>query len=314
MARKPRLHIPGGIYHVILRGNARADVFFDPADRTRFHSLLAEGSVRFGYGILAFCLMTNHVHLALRAGRLPLSAGMHNLDFRYTRHINRQHGRVGHLFQGRFGAFLVDGDAYLLELVRYIHLNPVRAGLVIDPADYAYSSHRAYLGRSDVPFLHTEPVLRLFDSEPAGARRRYAEFMNSMDGGNHGPAFRGGELDPRIAGGEHFVRQSLARAGEAPDKLVVPLDRIVEAVCRERQVCRVALREGRRSPALTDARGRIAWLAAHQAGLSMTVIARELGRDPSTVCRLAAMIERRLHHDPALAEALAGLRNAVVQA
>jgi REP element-mobilizing transposase RayT len=314
MARKPRLHIPGGIYHVILRGNARAEVFFDPADRARFHSLLAEGSVRFGYRILAFCLMTNHVHLAVRVGCLPLSAGMHNLNFRYTRHINRHHGRVGHLFQGRYGAFLVDGDTYLLALVRYIHLNPVRAGIVFDPADYPYSSHRAYLGRTDVPFLHTEPVLRLFDPEPACARRRYARFIDSTDGDHHARTFRGGALDPRIEGSEAFVRLALARAGEAADRLVAPLDRIIEVVCRERQVCRLALSDGQRSSALTDARGRIAWLAARQAGLSMTLIAGGLGRDPSTICRLVAMIERRLPHDPPLANELAGLRNAVVQA
>ena len=127
MARKPRLHIPGGLYHVILRGNAQQDVFFTPADRRCFYELLTEGTARFDYRVHAFCLMTNHLHLALQVGDLELSAGMQNLSFRYTRYLNTRLNRVGHLFQGRFKAFLVDQDRYGLALVRYLHLNPVRA-------------------------------------------------------------------------------------------------------------------------------------------------------------------------------------------
>ena len=130
MARKPRLHLPGGLYHVILRGNARQDVFLTPSDRAYFYALLAEGVVRFGYRVHAFCLMSNHLHLALQAGDSALSAGMQNLSFRYTRYLNARLGRVGHVFQGRFKAYLVDQDRYGLALVRYLHLNSVRAGLV----------------------------------------------------------------------------------------------------------------------------------------------------------------------------------------
>ena len=117
MALKPRLHLPGGLYHVILRGNARQDVFFAPGDRSAFYALLAECVVRFGYRVHAFCLMTKHVHLALHAGESPLSAGMQNLGFRYTRYLNTRLSRVGHVFQGRFKAYLVDQDKYGLALV-----------------------------------------------------------------------------------------------------------------------------------------------------------------------------------------------------
>jgi len=151
MARKPRLHVPGGLYHVILRGNARQDIFFAPRDRTLFYELLQEGVTRFGYRVHAFCLMTNHVHLALQTGDQVLSAGMQNLSFRYARYANQRLDRVGHLFQGRFKAFLVDQDAYGLALVRYIHLNPVRARLVSQAAAYPWSSHRAYLGDQKLP-------------------------------------------------------------------------------------------------------------------------------------------------------------------
>ena len=107
MARKPRLHVPGGLYHVILRGNARQDVFLTPGDRHFFYELLADGVPRFGYRVNAFCLMTNHLHLALQAGEAGLSAGMQNLSFRYARRFNARLGRTGHVFQGRFKAYLV---------------------------------------------------------------------------------------------------------------------------------------------------------------------------------------------------------------
>ena len=115
------------------------------ADRSFFYRLLEEGTRRFDYRVHAFCLMNNHLHLAMQAGEQPLSKGVQNLSFRYTRHINRRLDRVGHLFQGRYKALLVDEQSYGLELVRYIHLNPVRAQLVRDPARYAYSGHLGYL-------------------------------------------------------------------------------------------------------------------------------------------------------------------------
>ena len=142
MARKPRLHVPGGLYHVILRGNAKQDVFFSAGDRKYFYELLAEGVLRFGYRVHAFCLMSNHLHLALQAGEDSLSSAMQNLSFRYTRYLNARLGRVGHVFQGRFKAYLVDQDRYGLALVRYIHLNPVRAKTVRQPGAYAWSRDR----------------------------------------------------------------------------------------------------------------------------------------------------------------------------
>ncbi len=148
MARKPRVHVPGGVYHVILRGNGGQDIFFRKEDRGELCRLLAEGTDRFEYRVHAYCLMTNHLHLAVEAGQVPLSRGMQNLSFRYTRWINRREKRTGHLFQGRYKALLVDRDAYLLELVRYIHLNPVRAELVDDPVDYPWSGRRGYLAKA----------------------------------------------------------------------------------------------------------------------------------------------------------------------
>lgn len=169
MARPPRLHLAGGLYHVVLRGNARQDIFFDDDDRHRFYGLLEQGGRRYGHRIHAFCGMTHRVPLAMQAAQARLSRAMHYLSFRYARRFNDRYRRVGHLFQGRYQAILVDRDRYRLELVRDIHLNPVRAGLVGDPADYRWSGHGAYLGRD----------------HPLGNHRSGAELVRAARG--HGP-------------------------------------------------------------------------------------------------------------------------------
>ena len=124
MARRPRFHLPFGIYHVMLRGNDGLPIFFSDADRCRMSLLLQEGVEQFSHYIHAFCFMSNHIHLAIQVRETSISRIMQNLAFRYARYINKKYDRVGHLFQGRFKSIIVDGNRYLKELVRYIHLNP----------------------------------------------------------------------------------------------------------------------------------------------------------------------------------------------
>ena len=124
MARRARIHYPGAIYHVMLRGNGGQDIFFDDSDRVRFYELLEEGVERFHVRIPAFCLMGNHAHLVVQVAEIPLSRLIRNVSFRYTRYRNAKERRTGHLFQGRYKAIVFDEESYLEELVRYIHLNP----------------------------------------------------------------------------------------------------------------------------------------------------------------------------------------------
>ena len=138
MARKPRIHYPGACYHVMLRGNGGQDIFKDDTGHTRFLLLLQENVERFSCRIHAFCLRSNHIHLAIQVSDISLSRIMQNICSRYTRNFNRKHGVTGHLFQGRFKALLLDADNYLLELVRYIHLNPVRAAMVELPENHPW--------------------------------------------------------------------------------------------------------------------------------------------------------------------------------
>ena len=142
MTRKSRYHVPGAFYHVMLRGNDGQEIFFSDADRCRMCLLIQQGVERYGHRIHAFCFMSNHIHLLLQVGDIHISKIMHNLAFRYSQKTNRQYSKIGHLFQGRFKACLVEETSYFLRLLRYIHMNPVRAGLVKIAALYSISQSR----------------------------------------------------------------------------------------------------------------------------------------------------------------------------
>ena len=146
MARPLRVEFPGALYHLTARGNARGAIFLDDEDRQGFLSVLGSVIDRFGWICHAYCLMGNHYHLMVETPSANLSKGARQLNGVYTQRFNRRHRRVGHLLQGRYKAILVERDSYLLELCRYIVLNPVRAGTVRRAGDYRWSSYRATAG------------------------------------------------------------------------------------------------------------------------------------------------------------------------
>lgn len=178
MSRPLRIAFPGAIYHVTSRGNARAAVFIGDEDRQQFLRLLAKCIERFNWICHAYCLMDNHYHLLIETPDANLKEGMRQLNGVYTQKFNHAHGRVGHVFQGRYKAILVDKNSYLLELCRYIVLNPVRAKMVTEPGLHAWSSYNATLGRTNCPaWLQTDWLLQQFASRKTHARQRYAEFV-----------------------------------------------------------------------------------------------------------------------------------------
>ena len=178
MTRPLRIEFPGAIYHVTSRGNARAPIVEDDADRELMLETLSQVVERFNWICHAYCLMGNHYHLMIETPDANLTAGMRQLNGVYTQRFNRRHRRVGHLFQGRFKAILVDRDSYLLELCRYVVLNPVRAKMVKRAGDYRWSSYRATVGMTEAPsFLRCEWVLSQFAQSQTVARRRYREFV-----------------------------------------------------------------------------------------------------------------------------------------
>jgi len=173
MARPLRIEFPGALYHVTSRGNAREPIFFGDVDRESFLRILGDAIQRCHWVCHAYCLMPNHYHLLVETPEVNLSRGMRQVNGVYTQRFNRTHDRVGHVLQGRFGAVLVERDTHLLELARYVVLNPVRAGLADRAEAYPWSSLRATLGVAPVPFwLETRALLTRF-----GSRERYLEFV-----------------------------------------------------------------------------------------------------------------------------------------
>lgn len=294
MARKPRIHADGALYHVMLRGNAGQSIFLVDDDRDAFEALVADGVSRFGHRIHAYCWMGNHVHLAIQVADTPLSKIMQNLAFRYTRFINRREKRIGHLFQGRFKALLVDADSYLLELIRYIHLNPVRAKLVADPSDYAWSGHLAYLGKIAKPWLTTDWGLAQF-----GSSSRYADFVHAGLHEGHREEFHRGRLEGAILGGDDFVEKIIFREA-ALETRRLSLEVILAAVAHAWGVSRDALPSSSRVRTIAQARSAAAYLVAEYGGDTLSALGRLLNRDVSTLSNGAQTIRAALPSDLAM--------------
>jgi putative transposase len=180
MARPLRIEFAGALYHITARGNERRDIFLGNIDddRAAFLDVLAATCERFRWTCHAYCLMTNHYHLLMETADANLSQGMRQLNGVYTQHVNRTHGRVGHLFQGRFKGILVERESYLLELARYMVLNPVRAGIVPTPGDWPWSSYQATVGEAPAPaFLGTDWLLQPFADSKEEAVAAYRRFV-----------------------------------------------------------------------------------------------------------------------------------------
>ena len=308
MARKPRIYYPTELYHVILRGNARQDIFFDDEDRYRFHLLLQEVIERYEYRVHAFCLMTNHVHLAIQVGAVPLSRGIQNLSFRYSRWVNWRQGRTGHLFQGRYKALLVDTGEYLLTLIRYIHLNPVRCGLVTNPSEYRWSSQRAYCGMEILPWLTVEPTLASFGEKIGQARSRFEKFVMDGVAEGHCPNFHGvSGSDSRLLGDDAFVESILAQAEQRKVTKVMAVQ-LLSAVYSVYNLADGAITSGSRRA--SEARSMAAWVASQTTGCTIAEIAKAAMREPSSLSSAAKRIETRARKDNQLRqlrERIAGL-------
>jgi putative transposase len=178
MARALRTDFPGALHHVTSRGNERRPIFFDDRDRLMFLSFLGQAVLRFGWSLSAYVLMTNHFHLVVQTSEANLSRGMHWLNTAYVVWFNRRHQRSGHLYQGRFKAFLIEKETYFMEVLRYVVLNPVRAGMVERPDDYPWSSYRATAGLETAPdWLDLANALGPFAPDREIAEAYYREFV-----------------------------------------------------------------------------------------------------------------------------------------
>jgi putative transposase len=183
MARPLRVEYPGAVYHVTCRGNAGDKVFFVDPDRELFLELLADVVERFTWRCHAYCQMTNHYHLLIETLEPTLSLGMRQLNGVYTQDFNRRHRRTGHVLQGRFKSILVERDEYLLELARYVVLNPVRAKMTRSARDWPWSSYRATAGLEEArSFLTTDWILEQLGASKVKAQKAYRKFVSEGHG------------------------------------------------------------------------------------------------------------------------------------
>ena len=180
MARPLRIEYPGAVYHVTSRGNEKKPVFKDDTDRENFLNTLQHVKKRYNWICHAYCLMTNHYHLLIETPDANLSIGMRQLNGVYTQLFNKWHGRTGHLFQGRYKAILIQKDSHLLEVCRYVVLNPIRAKMIERPEDWKWSSYLATAGKAKPhPCLTTDWVLGQFSRKRGKAEQEYRQFVHS---------------------------------------------------------------------------------------------------------------------------------------
>lgn len=282
MPRPLRLHVPGAIYHVTLRGNHRRDIFFKEEDQRILNDLVARVIKRFGARLHAYCFMTNHIHLLIQVADVPLGRLMLHIAGRYARTIQATLDTTGHLFEKRYHPVLVDADEYLLELLRYIHLNPVRARMVKSPDDYPWSSHHAYVGNRLEPWVTTDFALSHFHSQRSQAVHAYRQFVSGHVGQSAASPFEAcNPNDRRILGSDDFAARMLGETWHPRSRKT--LEEIIDEACTIFSVTPEHLTSTSRISSLVRAR---AWIA-HQAVTlrvgSLTAAARRLNRDESSL-------------------------------
>lgn len=303
MARPLRLNYAGGVYHVTARGNERKAVVRDDRDRARWVDTLAQVVDRYRVRCHAWVLMTNHYHVLLETPTPNLSLAIRHLNGVYTQAFNRRHRRVGHLVQGRFKAIVVEKEAHLLELCRYVVLNPVRAGLVPHPRRYAWSSYRATAGEAASPaWLTVDWIWQQFGARKGTAQQAYRAFVQG--GLNEAEAPWSRIVGQVYLGSEAFVGRMQAyapgrRDPEVPRRQREPVWRSAEAVLhRIARAYRVPVDElGHPSRRPSEARQAALYGLRQEAGLGLRAIADRMGLSYSGVSRRVSAVRVRLATD-----------------
>jgi REP element-mobilizing transposase RayT len=305
MARPPRLEFPGAVYHVVARGNERRAIFRDDEDREKYLERLAHYREKFSFRVLAYCLMPNHVHLALRSSPFPLSRFMAGLQSSYTQWFNRKHGRVGHLFQGRYKAFLVQEDRYLLALVRYIHENPKRSRHAGGAGGARWCSDRFYRRGRGPSWLDLDDVLVVLGPRRQVAVKAYVALMARGETPDYEDLKSVGQV---VKGQEEFAARSFQEAGEVEPRLRgLSEARVLSAVAEAMDLKVPDLRGPGRRRDLSEARAVAAFIGKRLGGISWNRMARYVRRDGSTLVRDAGRLEQRLARDAAYRRRIAAI-------
>jgi putative transposase len=322
MPRQARLDVPGALHHIMVRGINKSTIFEDDKDRIKFLERLGQTVSDGDCSIYAWVLMSNHAHLLFKSGRDGITGVMRKLLTWYALYFNKRHGRTGHLFENRYKSILCDEDTYLLSLVRYIHLNPIRADIIqtLEQLDrYPWTGHRAVIGKVDYPWMDVAFVLSEFGSTRRKAKEAYWRFMreglhqgklSELTGGgllrSHGGwsavlsmrrKKQREETDERILGSGDFVNAILKEAEEKELRQLKikrsgrTLDTIIREECKKSGVSLAELKRGNRRRRVSEMRLTIARRGREELGLSGAEIARAVGVNTSSINRALALAE-----------------------
>lgn len=289
MARRPRLLAPGVLYHVLARGNHKQRTFLTDTDYRAYLERLSRYRQRLGVIVYAYCLMPNHVHLLVETRSEPLSKFMQGLQQSYTQYFNRVHNKVGHLFQGRYKAIVCDKNEYLLSLVRYIHLNSVRAKIARDPGHYKYSSHWAYVRGQKTEIIDPEPILQLL-----GGRRGYRSFVQEGVKEGHNEEYYQVQ-DQRFLGSKGFGEKMAGQLNEVDHaRAKRPIREVLRELTRRLEIEPGVLGGADRGWGTSKMRAMVAYVLVRRLGYRLTDAAPHLGRDLATVSSLIFRFSERI--------------------
>ena len=305
MARRPRLFAPGLLYHVIVRGNQKRKAFLDGDDYQTYLERLGRYRRRYGYTIHAYCSMPNHIHLLLESSAQPLGKFMQGLQQSYSQYFNLRHRKVGHVFQGRYKAIVCQKVAYLLDLIRYIHLNPVRSGIVKDAERYRYSGARSYLDGKPTETIDPRKVLHLL-----GGKSGYRKFVRDGRGDGHRKDYYELE-DQRFLGAAGFGEKLQEEEIEPQPRKRKALDVVVKRLGKELKFDIAELVSADRTWSVSKARTLIAYILVRRHGYGLGEIARYFRRDSATTGTLLGRLARRLEADTDLRRQIARLSKKV---
>jgi len=294
---------------VIARGNQKQDIFIRAADFKTYLAYLSEYKERYHFHLYAYALMKNHLHLLLEVEQIPLFRIMHVLQFRYARYFNTRYGKVGHLFQGRYKAILCDKDDYLLALVRYIHINPIRAKLVDDPERYPWTSHVIYLGKEKHDLIDQDLVLAQLSKNRSAARRAYLRFvLQGLEAGHQEQYYK--VKDQRYLGEEEFIEEVEGkRENLEPSVYDIPLKEIALEVSKAAEIPQESLYSLTRARRGALGRSMVAYLARKVSGYLVRDIAEHFRREPMTISQAIIKLEDLIQRDKDLKETVDSLES-----
>jgi REP element-mobilizing transposase RayT len=286
MARKPRIEFEGAFYHVLTRGNQKQEIFREDRDFSKYLQILIDYKNRYRFLLYAYVLMPNHVHLLVETKEVPLSKILQGINQRYTMYFNWKYDTVGHLFQGRYKAILCDKDAYLLKLIKYIHYNPVKAGIVNSLDKYLWSSHGDFIKASPSRSVDSQLILSILATKVGQARRLYREFMEEANVISEKDLNK--TVDQRILGDEDFAEQIMTKAGNniSPGRALkkFSLEEIAQSVQRFSGINQKELRGNGKSPKIIRAK-KVFTMIAREYGYKGKEMAAFLRKDPAAITR-----------------------------